>query len=99
MWTQQLTPIEVKSHSGCQLNEMADELADLGCASEEEPICPGPQINGSLLLRIRPSKRQQIESEGTGHRLPRDGACQSNYFAVVSKLWQRDGIAAIETES
>jgi ribonuclease HI len=39
-WTQQLTLVKVKIHSGCQLNEMADELADIGCASEEEPICP-----------------------------------------------------------
>jgi ribonuclease HI len=45
-WTQQLTLVKVKSHSGCQLNEMADELADIGCASEDEPICPGPQKYG-----------------------------------------------------
>ena len=73
-WPQQVTLVKVKSHSGCQLNEMADELADLGCASEEEPICPGPQKYGSLLLRVRSSTRQQIESEETGHLLPRDGA-------------------------
>jgi ribonuclease HI len=34
-WTQQLTLVKVKSHSGYQLNEMADELADIGCASED----------------------------------------------------------------
>ena len=73
-WTQQLTLVKVKSHSGCQLNEMADELADMGCASEEEPVCPGPQKYGSLLLRIRPSVREQIDGENTGHSLPRDEA-------------------------
>jgi ribonuclease HI len=73
-WTQQLTMVKVKSHSGCQLIEMADELADIGCASENEPICPGPQIYGSLRLRIQPSVREQIDCDKKGHPLPRDGA-------------------------
>jgi hypothetical protein len=72
-WTQQLKLVKVKSHSGCQLNEMADELADIGRASKDEPICPGPQKYGSLLLRIQPSVREQIDGEKTGHHLPRDG--------------------------
>jgi hypothetical protein len=37
------TLVKVKSHCGCQLNEMADELADMGCASDQAPICPGLQ--------------------------------------------------------
>jgi ribonuclease HI len=60
-WTQQLTLFKVKSHSGCQLNEMADELADIGSASEDEPICPGPQKFGSLLFSIQPLVREQID--------------------------------------
>ena len=66
--------VKVKSHSGCQLIEMADELADIGCASEDEPICPGPQIYGSLRLRIQPSVREQIDCDKKEHPLPRDGA-------------------------
>ena len=73
-WSEQLTLVKVKSHTGCQLNEMADELADAGCASADDPICPGPQKYGSLLLRVRASLRNQIAEEKTGHLLPRDGA-------------------------
>jgi hypothetical protein len=39
---------------------MADELADMGCASKEEPVCPGPQKYGSLLLRIQSSVREKM---------------------------------------
>jgi hypothetical protein len=41
-WTQQLTLVKVKSHSGCQLNEMVDELADIGCVALSlcEPVPP-----------------------------------------------------------
>jgi ribonuclease HI len=38
-WIQLRTLVKVKSHPGCQLNVMADELADIGCASEDEHIC------------------------------------------------------------
>jgi hypothetical protein len=89
-WTQQLTLVKVKSHSDCQLNEMADELADIGRASEDEPICPGPQKYGSLLLRIQPSVREQIDGEKTGHPLPRDGAPnKARLKAVVAVNTQR----------
>ena len=68
--------VKVKSHAGCQLNERADELADQGRASDEEPVLPGPQKYGSLLLRVRTSMRNLLvlEDENMGHRLPRDGA-------------------------
>jgi hypothetical protein len=90
-WTQQLTLVKVKSHSGCQfVNEMADELADIGSASEDEPICPGPQKYGSLLLRIQPLVREQIDGEKTGHPLPRDGAPNKALLkAVVAVNTQR----------
>ena len=51
-WTEQLTLVKVKSHFGCELNKMADERADDCCASNAEPIYPGQQKYGSLLLRI-----------------------------------------------
>ena len=49
---------------------MADELANQGCASEEEPVLPGQQKYGSLLLRVRTSMRNQLDDEKMGHRLP-----------------------------
>ena len=64
--------VNMKSHASCQLNEMADELADQGCASDEEPVLPGPQKYGSLLLSVRTSMHNLLEDEDMGHRLPRD---------------------------
>ena len=41
-WTEPLKLVKVISHAGCQLNEMADERAFQGCASDDEPVFPGP---------------------------------------------------------
>ncbi len=82
-WTQQLTLVNVRKHSGCQLNEIADKLADISCASEGETICPGPQKYCSLLLRIQSSVRKQIDGEKTGHPLPRDGAYNKALLRAV----------------
>ena len=46
-WTALLKLVKVKSHAGCKLNEMADELADHCCASDKEPVLPGLQKYGS----------------------------------------------------
>ena len=73
-WNALLKLVKVKSHAGRQRNEMADELADQGCASDEEPVLPGQQKYGSLLLRVSTSMRNLREDENMGHRLPRDGA-------------------------
>ena len=56
---------------------MEDERADAGCASNANPTYPGPQKYCSLILRIRPSLRDQVAEEKTGHQLPRDGAPES----------------------
>ena len=48
--------------------------ADAACASNAEPMYPGQQKYGSLLVRIRPSLRDQIAEVKTGHKMPRDGA-------------------------
>jgi hypothetical protein len=73
-----LSLVKVTSHLGCQLNEMANELADIGYASEDESICPG-----SLLLRTQPSVRDQTDGEKTGHPLPRDGAFNKALLRAV----------------
>ena len=56
---------KVKGHAGCQLNEMAYELADQSRASDEEPVLPGPgpKKYGSLLLCFRTSMRNLLEDE------------------------------------
>ncbi len=53
-WLGSVTLVKVKSHTGCLLNERADELAELGRQAEHPEICPGPKKYGSFWLRIRP---------------------------------------------
>ena len=62
-WNALLKLVKVKSHAGCQLNEMADELADQGYASEEEPVLPGQQKYGSLIIPATP--RPDVNAQST----------------------------------
>ena len=39
-WSGNVTLIKIKSHSGCLMNELADEQAELGRSAEEHEICP-----------------------------------------------------------
>ena len=70
-WSGNVTLVKIKSHSGCLMNELADEQAELGRMTEHE-ICPGPQKYGSFWLRVRPAVRELAES--SGKPLPRDSA-------------------------
>jgi len=71
-WPAHVILMKVKSHAGCQLNDMADERADAGCISDVEPLFPGPHKYGSLHLRIKPALRSQLSEDGVN--LPRDSA-------------------------
>ena len=71
-WRGTVTLVKVKSHTGCLLNELADEQAELGRANEGSEICPGPQKYGSFWLRVRPTAREHAEKCGV--QLPRDSA-------------------------
>ena len=70
--------IKIKSHSGCLLNELADERAGLGCTSKEGELCPGPSKFCSLSLSIRTSCRERL-----GPNLPRDSAPNKTILARV----------------
>lgn len=50
--------VKVKSHSGILMNERADALADIGCASDDEPSWPGPRKSDPLQLCPRDSIRK-----------------------------------------
>ena len=56
-WFELLKLVKVKSHAGCQLNEMADEQAEMGCAFADEPAFPRQKNYGSLLLPVLASTR------------------------------------------
>ena len=71
-WTGNVTLVKIKSHTGCLMNERADELAELGRKTEGPEICPGPQKYGSFWLRTRQAVRELAES--SGKPLPRDSA-------------------------
>jgi hypothetical protein len=69
-WLGRVALVKVKSHTGCLLNERADECAELGNISDHDTLCPGPDKYGSLWLRIRPNVRdlakdhkQQLQSD------------------------------------
>ena len=73
-WTSELVLMKVKSHAGCYHNDLSDEQADLGCTSENESLCPGPQKYGTLHLRIKPSLHSLAEREKACVVLPQDTA-------------------------
>jgi hypothetical protein len=74
--------IKVKGHTGCLLNEQADELAELGRQAEGPEIRPGPQKYGSFWLQIRPTTREFTENCNT--TLPRDSAPNRSLFEAVA---------------
>jgi hypothetical protein len=51
-WIGDLVLVKVKSHSGCLLNERADEQADLRRSADCSLLCPGPRKHSSLWLQI-----------------------------------------------
>ena len=83
-WPGTVLLVKVKSHAGCLLNERADALADLGAASDEEQIFPGPSKYGTLCLRSRASWRDRVRSERLHHILPRDSAPNKRILKQVT---------------
>ena len=81
-WAGNITLLKVKSHTGCLLNERADELAELGRTAEGPEICPGPQKYGSFWLRVRPETRRLAEA--CGKSLPRDSAPNRSLLEKVA---------------
>ena len=63
-WCGTVTLVKVKSHTGCLLNELVDEQAELGRANEESEICPGPQKYGTFWLRVPQQVREYAANCG-----------------------------------
>jgi ribonuclease HI len=71
-WLGNVTLVKIKSHTGCLMNEQADEQAEQGRMAEGTATCPGPQKYGSFWLRVRPAVREIADS--SSKTLPRDSA-------------------------
>ncbi len=80
-WLGRVTLVKVKSHTGCLLNERADELAELGRQAENPEICPGPPKYGSFWLRIRPVVQECAEK--FSKPLSRDSAPNCSLLEAV----------------
>ena len=81
-WSGNVTLVKVKSHTGCLLNERADEQAELGRIAEGPEICPGPQKYGSFWLRVRQETREFAEK--CGMSLPRNSAPNRSLLGKVA---------------
>ena len=81
-WHGRVTLVKVKSHTGCLLNELADEQAELGRMAEGPEICQGPQKYGSFWLRVRPEARELAAK--SGKMLPRDSAPNHSLLEKVA---------------
>ena len=57
-WPGALVLMKIKSHSGCLLNERANECSDLGRLTKGLELCPGRQKHGFLWLRVKPIVRR-----------------------------------------
>ena len=83
-WPGRITLVKIKSHSGCMMNERADELAEAGRTSDLPELCPGPQKYGSFWLRIKPIVRTQAAE--CKKQLPRDSAPNKSILKQVAKV-------------
>ena len=93
-WSGSIRLVKVKSHSGCLLNERADEEAEKGRAAEGPELCPGPNKYGALWLRIRPCTREFAET--CGQRLPRDSAPN---VSIIKKVVEVHTLRAVQKRS
>ncbi len=79
-----MTLVKVKIHTGCLLNERADELAELSRQAENPENCPGPPKYGSFWLQIRVIRPIVREcAEKFSKPLPRDSAPNRSLLEAV----------------
>ncbi len=51
-WQYPVRLVKVKSHTGCLMNERADEQAELGHSETVREVCSAPQKYGSIWLKL-----------------------------------------------
>ncbi len=101
--------VKVKSHTGCLLNERADECAVLGYTSDHDILCPDPDQYGSLWLRIRPNvqdlakdHRQQLQSDRAPNKRILEKVIAANNLQAVklrSTIFAKDILHRDEGET
>ena len=87
--------VKVKSHTGCLLNERADEWAERGFLAEPPEICPGPRKYGSVWLGVRPHVRATAAQ--LGKSLPRDSAPNHHLLQRTVRVNTRRAISMRST--
>ena len=83
-WPGKVTLVKIKSHTGCLMNEWADELAEIGRTVDRPELCPGPQKYGSFWLRIKPIVRTQADE--CKKQLTRDSALNKSILKQVARF-------------
>jgi hypothetical protein len=61
-WQYPVRLVKVKCHTGCLMNERADELAERCYDDGAQIVCPAPQKYRSIWLRVRPHVRAWLLS-------------------------------------
>ncbi len=87
--------VKVKSHTGCLLNERADEWAERGYHAEPPEICPGPRKYGSVWLGARSHVRASAAQ--LGKPLPRDSAPNHHLLHKAVRVNTRQAVGMRST--
>ena len=82
--TGKITLVKIKSHTGCLMNERANELAEIGRTVDMPGLCSGPQKYGSFWLKIKPIVRAQAAD--CKRQLPRDSAPNKLILKQVARF-------------
>jgi hypothetical protein len=75
-WQYPVRLVKVKSHTGCLLNERADELAERCYSDDAQEVCLAPQKHGSTWLKAQLHLRRLAAQ--CQKQLPRDSAPNRN---------------------
>ena len=94
-WQYPVRLVKIKSHTGCLMNERADELAERGYCEDALEVCSAPQKYGSLWLKVQPHVRNLAAQCQTP--LPRDSAPNRSLLKRVARANARRTVSKRST--
>ena len=94
-WQYPVRLVKVKSHTGCLMNERADEQAELGYSETAQEVCSAPQKYGSLWLKVQPHVRALAAQ--CQKPLPRDSAPNRSLLKKVAGANTRRAVSKRST--